>query len=187
MGRKPTATAAGLQLSARRKRHVDGLESVQPCILTHIMGDFCTQTTANTENDRGRSSGRPGPKSDSDFLRLTCCCCCCFSVMAAVLAWGWALGSLMCELQGKAGRRISASLRCGSRASVCSFSHRPLGLLASHCLAGPSGFSYFVLLFQRSASSFFLLLFSLVFISIIGMFLPCLSFTLFSLGFCHVH
>ncbi len=34
-------------------------------------------------------------------------------------------------------------------------------LLASHCLAGPSGFSYFVLLFQHSASSFFLFLFSL--------------------------
>ncbi len=46
--------------------------------------------------------------------------------MAAELAWGWALGSLMCEQQGKTGRRISASLRCGSRASVCSFSHRPL-------------------------------------------------------------
>lgn len=25
------------------------------------MGDFCTQTTANRENDRGRSSRRPGP------------------------------------------------------------------------------------------------------------------------------
>lgn len=94
--------------------------------------------------------------------------------MASVLAWGWALGSLMCELQGEAGRRISASLRCGSRASVCSFSHRPLSLLASHCLTGPSGFSYLILLFQHVASSFFLLLFSL-FLSIIGPLIPFLS------------
>ncbi len=58
-------------------------------------------------------------------------------------------------------------------------------LLASHCLAGPSGFSYLVLLFQHSASSFFLFLFSLFSLSLCHIHWSQTPFCLLSLFLCH--